>query len=154
MLRWDVSEVENHEVVTTDPNDDTQWHPTTMYLIYSCGAIGMREITKTNAVEFHARLRARELLLEMGLGANIEWAEVRSHIGLSTNHSECSSAVFWKPLRKRHEKNNEGWTSEDHDHSLDGGVAGKGHHRIAVTAQDKGRDILDGNIPLCGKEES
>ncbi len=30
MLRWDVSEVENHEVVTTDPNDDTQWHPTTI----------------------------------------------------------------------------------------------------------------------------
>tara|TARA_Y100000593_G_scaffold29912_1_gene59267 strand:- start:7156 stop:7497 length:342 start_codon:yes stop_codon:yes gene_type:complete len=109
-MNWDVSRIEDHAVVTTDPDDETQWHPTTLYLVNACGWIGMGEITKKNSVEFYARLRARELLLDMGLGARTEWADVKSHIGLATNHSDWSSAEFWKALRKRHEKNNEGWT--------------------------------------------
>ena len=110
-LTWNVSKVENHEVVTTDPNDPNKWHPLTEALIWATMFIGMYEITKKNHEEFYARVFVQERVggtYRMSLQKDgvrpvplyTTLEEVKSHIGLYTNVSMKTLAQFWKGIKK------------------------------------------------------
>jgi hypothetical protein len=116
-LHFDVSKVENHAVVTTDPHDETQWHPLTSFLVDMTMSTGLNEITEANAQDFYIRVRAleaingsyRQRIVEIdgkrkAQPIRTSWLEVKSHIGLHTNASSLTITAFWKRLRERHER--------------------------------------------------
>lgn len=121
-LNWDVANIENHKVVTTDPNDSTQWHPLTLLLVNLTMSLGINDITEKSAPEFYTRARALEKIegcsrkqlvgktqggVRRAVDQPLTWAEVKSHIGLATNASKISVTRFWLNMRKRHEDNSE-----------------------------------------------
>lgn len=109
-LTFDVSQIENHQTLTTDPDDPDQWHPLTKYLLNSTMRIYMSGISEANASEFFARLYITEKMYPNerrhsvvdGVVVDIDttWEDVKSHIGLKTNTPTKSHAEWWKFTRE------------------------------------------------------
>lgn len=104
-LIWDLTKIPNHQEQCWTPAlnaDGTQQHdsagkplwdlkPVTNALIWSSIAVGLREITTANYIEWYARMRVGDALAgsTVLLGPDgprpITLDEVRAHIGLATN---------------------------------------------------------------------
>jgi hypothetical protein len=102
-LDWYVADVENYkERCWVKREDGHHLSLITDTLIWAAMQIGMRSITKKNWKEFYARIlldpdsRRREngCLL-------IKQADVKAHIGLSTNVSPVSRTKWFKELMER-----------------------------------------------------
>lgn len=108
-LDWDITNVPDHEENCWIPTGETRpdgtptvrLHPVTEMLIFATMIVGMREITKTNADKFYARVYTEErlsgswLIGPNGEQAYITPAQVWAHIGLRTNASEYTD-VAWR----------------------------------------------------------
>lgn len=82
---------------TALPRDDRGallWTTATDPLIWYTMSVGMGSITDANAGEFYARLQILELLWGSRPEHRINAADVRQHIGLTTNVSTRSRAVW------------------------------------------------------------
>ena len=112
-LTWDVTEVENHQQITTlvaerdDPAygvkaGQEQWHPVTMALVWHSLSTGIGSITEKNADEVYARIELCERLHGPTLRDKdgerpITPEDVRAHIGLHTNVGQTTTqATFLK----------------------------------------------------------
>lgn len=107
-LNWDVSNVVNHEVVTTHPDDrskpegeDKRWHPTTESLVWLAMICGFTRITEKNWQDCFHRIRFYERATgPMRASVNgpiyITAKDVFAHIGLATNCSSKAQANFLK----------------------------------------------------------
>ena len=121
-LNWSVEDVEDYEttcwlvLAEGDPNRGVEpggkiLNPVTECLIFMTLGVGIGRITKDNADEFYARVNFTETVngevliraevdgvRPTGLAARITPAEVKAHIGLSTNASfkDESRANFLK----------------------------------------------------------
>ena len=94
-LNWDLSRIEDYEdycwQVDPDRADGQKLlNIVTHAMIYATMATGIGELTERAAPEFYTRLRAWELIngpmiIETDGPRPITWAEVKRHVGLSTN---------------------------------------------------------------------
>ena len=118
-LTWDVSNIENRDVVTTHPADldklvdgkipegvDVRWSPTTEAILFCGMAIGMGTITEKNWREFYRRAYINERIggamrryrKDDGTieSLYITAKDVHNHIGLRMNVSQETDAAFCK----------------------------------------------------------
>jgi len=94
-LHFDFTKVKNNETVCLTPEGEIR--VVTDALIWLTMALDLRGITSKNVEDFIVRLR----LYEMVAGpTNITAAQVRAHVGLSTNVSDTTDAQFVKKLSK------------------------------------------------------
>ena len=112
-LTWDVTDIENHEEVTTEMRDGVaHWHPVTDALVWATLFIGIPKITRDNWMEFWRRT----MQIEQEEGSIIKTTvndvvndrpitseDIRRHIGLRTNASSMTSKEFDKNRESCHE---------------------------------------------------
>ena len=105
-LNYDLSTIKDWEKVTKHP-DRAELTPVTHALIWATIAVGSGHITELNAYQFYRRLsfseRARGSYLQKWDGEAsseryITIAEVRAHVGLSTNADTMTDAQFLKKV--------------------------------------------------------
>lgn len=99
-LNWNITEVKDWDKTTEEENVVLNT------LIWMTMAVGMREITEKNHIEFHARVQLIEklhgsLLHEEGKDRLIKLEEVKRFIGLSTNASTLTRNQFNKNQLER-----------------------------------------------------
>jgi hypothetical protein len=104
-LNWEVKHIKDHEIVTTDPRDKKKWHPVTESLVWTAMACGFNKITEENYEEICKRVSAYQRLYGACLSRNdgplyLTNADIRAHIGLSTNVSAITKAQFISKLGK------------------------------------------------------
>lgn len=103
-LNWNLTKIEDHEErcfneITTGPNKGKfKLDATTESLIWTTMLVGMGEITEKNWEEFFIRMRTFELILDYDDNRCITPADVRNHIGLTTNVSKESRTQFMKKV--------------------------------------------------------
>lgn len=122
-LNWNLGRIKDWETVcqvVADTDDrmngvkagDELLAPVTRSLIWATMAVDLGSITEANAGEFFARLRTIEATGDAFLRraerqddpANwITLAEVRAHIGLSTNVTTQRAGAWWKRTAERME---------------------------------------------------
>jgi hypothetical protein len=107
-LTWSVTDICNHEEVTTSPFPDPdtgapQWHPATQALVWLSVHCGYSEITEKNIGEVADRVRVWEhavgpTMLASGGPLRVSLDDIHNHIGLRTNASRLTSAQFRKKV--------------------------------------------------------
>jgi hypothetical protein len=105
-LDWSVAKVKDFETVCkVGEGEDRRWNPVTEGLVWLLMAIGQRAITEKNKDKVWDRIQKWEKIhgpmLFAGPG-NPPWfitkEDVEKHVGLSTNVSDKSDAVFKREL--------------------------------------------------------
>lgn len=94
-LHFDFTKVKNNETVCLTPEGEIR--VVTDALIWLTMALDLGGITPKNVEGFIVRLRMYEAVAGP---TNITAAQVRSHVGLSTNVSDTTDAQFAKKLSK------------------------------------------------------
>lgn len=102
----DINDYENLVWIKTgekneDGTDEVNMNPVTKALIFSTLSVGLGEITNKNVDEFVGRFRILEkihgpFIVEDGKGRALEDHEIGAHIGLRTNVSNESRAIWAK----------------------------------------------------------
>ena len=131
-LTWNVTQIANHETVTTSPfpgwDKKPQWHPATEALVWLSVHCGYSEIIEKNAEEVAYRVG----IWESYIGATMVWGggdlrvseqDVRNHIGLTTNASRLSRAEFKKKVWATMEREASLGRTTVHEQMLSGAVA-------------------------------
>lgn len=103
-LTWDVTNIKDHERVTTDPNDATKWNPVTFTLVQVAMIVDLGTVDADNIDEWMYRLaylhvtgRGSHLIETKKKGRKttvtertFTRAELEAHIGLRMNVSTMS----------------------------------------------------------------
>lgn len=111
-LNWNLSKIKNSDDLcwTGDasmPDDERRTHHITDGLIWACMGVGLGQITAKNYPEFFARCQLQTALngppfwqTENGVRTPRDFtlAEIKAHIGLSTNISDESTAKWTKRI--------------------------------------------------------
>ena len=100
-LNYNLGEIEDWK--TTCTNEDGSTSALTEILIFATMAIGMNEVTESNADEFFVRLNLLEktngaFLVRDGKPRFVTRDEVRDHVGLHTNASRVPRGKWSKKL--------------------------------------------------------
>ena len=107
-LHFNFSKVRDYQSVTTDPKDDTKWHPVADALVWLSMICGFNQITAKNYEKVYHRIAAyqqvRGSYLRRYNEANelvdvyITYADVQRFIGMDTNASTMTDAQWIKRL--------------------------------------------------------
>jgi len=107
-LNFNFSKVHDYEAVTTDPKDDTKWHPVADALVWLSMICGYNQITEKNCEMIAKRIAAYQqvcgsyLQRYEGEGKTtriyITEADVKRFIGMHTNASTMTDAQWLKRL--------------------------------------------------------
>ncbi len=110
----DRTAIVDHETVCADPTDPSRLNPVTYVIEMAMLRVGMREITEANVADVWARMYAVQrmegaFLSETKDGVRVDrpltFADVRRHIGLTTNGNTVTEASFARSLWKGFKEN-------------------------------------------------
>lgn len=106
-LNFSFKKVANYEEVTTDPADETRWHPVADALVWLSMICGYREINAKNVDKVITRIMTYQAVAGAYLSANagaikvyITPEDVRRFIGLATNASTMTDAQWAKHIAR------------------------------------------------------
>jgi hypothetical protein len=104
-LNWDTRDIKNHkEVCWVGEGEDRRLNPVTDALIWYTLALDIGDLSEANLNEFVFRMRTydrlfRPLLSDAnGDDRKLTYAEVKAHVGLSTNVSKVARNSWMKRM--------------------------------------------------------
>ena len=99
-LSFDFTDVDNHKEVTTDPADDSQWHPVADALVWLSVICGYDKITLKNVRKVTTRIMAYQAVVSAYLPFDvyITPVDIQRFVGLRTNATPLTDAAFNKKL--------------------------------------------------------
>lgn len=104
-LTWNVTNINQHEIITSMPGDRGKWHPVTESLVFFSMICGFNEISWENVYEVWRRIAIWQRVSGPLLGNDegdiyLQFADVEDHVGLTTNASTMTKRQFDAKVRR------------------------------------------------------
>lgn len=100
-LNFNFQNVTNYQEVTTDPTDETRWHPVADALVWLSMICGYREITLKNVDKVISRVMTYQAVGGSYFrGVYITAQDIRRFVGMTTNASVMTDAQWAKRIAR------------------------------------------------------